>query len=252
MIVQLTKREVIGRYRGSVMGLLWSFLFPLLMLGVYTFVFSVVFQSRWGTVGGGKSDFAVIVFIGMIIHGFFAECLNKSTGLVLNNANFVKRVVFPLEILVWVSVLASLFHAVVSVLVLLLFIVATHGAIPWTALTFPLLLLPLIFCSAGLSWMLASLGVFLRDVGQVIGVLTNVLLFLSPVFFPVSAVPMEFQRIMLANPLTFVIEQSRQVLIFGHMPDMMGAVIYLAVSLVVAWLGYCWFQKTRNGFGDVL
>lgn len=253
LLMQLTRREVIGRYRGSVIGIVWSFLYPLLMLAVYTFVFSVVFNSRWGESGNSnRAEFAVIVFVGMIVHGFFAECLNRAPGLVLNNANYVKRVVFPLEILVWVNVGAALFHAMVSTAVLLIFVAVITGSLHSTILLFPLLMLPLVLMTAGFCWLLASLGVYLRDVAQVIGVVTNVLLFMSPVFFPISALPPAYQKILHANPLTFVIEQARDLLIFGRNPDWSGIALYTLSSLAVAWLGFAWFQRTRNGFADVL
>ena len=252
LLWQLTKRDVVGRYRGSVMGLMWSFFHPLLMLAVYTFVFSVVFQSRWGAGSDSKSLFALIVFTGMIIHGLFAECVNRSPGLILNNVNYVKKVVFPLEILLWVSLGSALFHAGISTMVLLLFYGVIHSSLNWTAIFFPLLLFPLILLTMGLSWFLAATGVFLRDVGQVIGIITTVLLFLSPVFYPVSALPEQYRSLLHLNPLTFIIEQARDVLIWGKLPDWLGLGLYFALSLLIAWVGLMWFQATRKGFADIL
>jgi lipopolysaccharide transport system permease protein len=256
LISQMSRREVVGRYKGSVMGLLWSFLNPLFMLVVYTFFFAVVFKSRWGAAPAGaeesKTLFAVLLFVGMIVHGLFAEVLNRAPNLILGNVNYVKKVVFPLEILPAISMGTALFHSMVSVAVLLLVFLATNGYLHWTLVFFPLILIPLVIFTVGLAWILASLGVFVRDVGQSIGLGMTVMLFLSPVFYPVSALPESMQPWMLANPLTFIIEQARAVLIWGQQPNWYGLLTYTVVATLVAWLGYVWFQKTRKGFADVL
>jgi len=253
LIKQMAWREVVGRYKGSVMGILWSFINPVLMLAVYTFVFSVVFKAKWG-VGGEESNtsFALILFVGLIVHGFLAEVLNRSPSLILSNINYVKKVVFPLEILSVINLAASLFHSVISLVVLLIASVAINGYVPWTIILIPVVLFPLATLVTGLSWMLASLGVFIRDIGQTIGIITTVMLFMSPVFFPLSAMPEKYQPFILANPLTFIIEQAREVLLFGHLPNWSGLGIYMIIASTVAWFGYIWFQKTRKGFADVL
>ena len=254
LIVQMTKREVVGRYKGSVMGLTWSFFNPVLMLGVYTFVFSEIFQSRWGGIGGddSKTQFAVVLFVGMIVLNLFSEVLNRAPGLILANVNYVKKVVFPIEILPVIAMGVALFHCLISLAVLLAAFALFNGYLHWTAVFIPLVLLPIVILTLGLAWLLASLGVFLRDVGQTISIITTVLMFLSPVFYPVAAVPERFLPFIMSNPLTFIIEQAREVLIWGHLPNWMGLGIYTLVSTVVAWVGYAWFQKTRKGFADVL
>ena len=253
LIVRMTRREVVGRYKGSAMGLAWSFFYPVLMLVVYTFVFSVVFKARWG-VGGedGKTLFAVVLFAGMIVHGLLAEVLNRAPGLILSNANYVKKVVFPIEILPIISMGAALFHSMISLFVLLIAFVIFKGYLHYTVIFIPLVLLPFVILTLGLAWMLAAIGVFLRDVGQLIGVVTTVMLFLAPVFYPVTAVPERLRPFIMANPLTFIIEQAREVLIWGHYPNWMGLVIYTIAATVVAWAGYALFQKTRKGFADVI
>lgn len=253
LILQMTKREVVGRYKGSAVGLAWSFFNPVLMLVVYTFVFSVVFKARWG-VGGeeNKTLFAVILFVGLIVHGLFAEVLNRAPGLILGNVNYVKKVVFPLEILPVISMAAALFHSLISLSVLLIAFMLFNGYLQWTAIFIPLVLMPFIIFTLGLAWMLAAIGVFLRDVGQVIGMVTMVMLFLAPVFYPLSAVPEEFVPYMLANPLTFIIQQSREVLIWGRFPNWAGLCVYMLLAIIVGWAGYFLFQKTRKGFADVL
>ncbi len=252
LIGQLVKREILGRYRGSVLGIAWSFFNPVLMLVVYTFVFSVVFEARWGaSTTSSRADFAMLLFIGLIVHGFFAECLTRAPALILENVNFVKKVVFPLEILPLVVMGSALFHSLISLLVLGIALVLSHGGLPVTVLYAPVVFVPLVLATAGFAWFLTALGVFARDVKQVIGVVMTILLFLSPVFYPISSVPVAFRPWLLANPLTFIIEQSRAVLFFGNGPDWIGLALYAGTSAVVAWLGFAWFQKTRKGFADV-
>ncbi|MEN5040941.1 ABC transporter permease [Stenotrophomonas sp. TWI1149] len=252
LVWQLTRRDVVSRYRGSVFGLAWSFFNPLLMLAVYTFVFSVVFKARWGLDANGHGDFAVILFVGIIVHGVFAECVNRAPGLILNNASYVKRVIFPLETLPWVAMGATLFHSLVSVLVLLIAQVVLRGSVPITALWLPVVVLPLIVGTMGISWLLAAFGVYLRDIGQVTGILTTVMLFMAPVLYPVQALPEGLRPYIYLNPLTFIIEQSREVLLWGNAPNFVGLGKYALGAMLVAWLGFAAFQKMRRGFADVL
>ena len=249
---ELIKRDVIGRYRGSALGILWSFLNPLLMLAVYTFVFNGVFRSKWGEGNVTQTEFALVLFAGLIVHRLFAECVNRAPSLILGNVNYVKKVVFPLEILPWMAMGTALFHALISVLVLLIAIAFVDFRISWTAALFPILLVPLVLLTMGVSWFIASLGVFLRDVGETTGIITTIMLFLAPVFFPASALPEEYRVLLQLNPLTFMIEQARNVLIWGKGIDWLGWSVYLAGGLLAAWLGLFWFQRTRKGFADVL
>ena len=253
LIKKMAWRDVGGRYKGSVLGLFWSFITPVLMLIVYTFVFSVVFKAKWGTGDEEtKTSFALILFVGLIVHGLLAEVLNRAPGLILGNVSYVKKVVFPLEILPVISLVAASFHSLISLLVLLIAFVAINGYLPWTIIFIPIVLLPLVTLVLGLAWMLASLGVFIRDIGQTIGIITTVMLFMAPVFFPLSAMPAKYHPFLLANPLTFIIEQSREVLIYGRLPNWSGLVVYMIIATALAWYGYFCFQKTRKGFADVL
>jgi lipopolysaccharide transport system permease protein len=246
------KREVLGRYRGSFLGILWSFFNPLLMLAVFTFVFSVIFQARWAGGSGSKTEFALLLFAGLLVFNLFAECINRAPGLILSNANYVKRVVFPLETLPFVALLSGLFHALISLGVWLIAYMLFFGIPHTTVFLFPLVLLPFCLFLLGISWALASLGVFLRDVSQFIGVLTTALLFLSPIFYPVTAFPEDYRYILYLNPLTAVVEQARDVLFWGKPPDFFTLGIYWVATSIIAWLGFAWFQKTRKGFADVL
>ena len=254
LIYQMANREVIGRYRGSAMGLLWSFLNPVFMLTVYTYFFAVVFKSKWGDGDGSdsKTQFAVILFVGMIVHSLFAEVISRAPTLILGNANYVKKVVFPIEILSVISVGAALFHSAISLLVLAIAFIIFNGYIHPTVLLLPLIFLPYVIFITGVAWMLASLGVYVRDLAQTINVFVTVLMFLSPVFYSISAVPVRLQQLIYLNPLTFIIEQSREVLIWGHWPNFFGLLVYTVVACGVAIFGFFWFQKTRKGFADVL
>jgi lipopolysaccharide transport system permease protein len=252
LIKSLAVREVVGRYRGSALGILWSFFNPVFMLAVYTFVFSVVFKARWSGGSDSKTEFALILFAGLLVFNLFSECVSRAPGLILANVNYVKKVIFPLEILPWVSLGSAFFHTLISFGVWLLFYLFFFGIPKLTLLLFPLVLVPLILFTMGLSWLLASLGVYLRDVGQIISLVVTVLMFLSPVFYPVSALPERYQIILHLNPLTAVIEQVRGVLIWGQFPQWTSFAIQIMVSGLVAWLGFAWFQKTRKGFADVV
>jgi lipopolysaccharide transport system permease protein len=252
LILALAKRDILGRYRGSVLGLLWSFFHPLLMLGVYTFVFAVVIRAWWPGGSGSWTEFALILFAGLITFNVFSECANRAPGLIVGNASYVTKVVFPIEILPVVALASALFHMCASLMVWLLFHLAFFGLPGAGTLLFPVVLLPILPLTLGTSWALASLGVYLRDIAQVTGVATTILLFLSPVFYSVNVVPEKLQWLMRLSPLTIVIEQARDVLVFNRAIDWWAWAINLSVSLAVAWLGFAWFQKTRKGFADVL
>ncbi len=252
LIWQLSKREVMGRYRGSILGLLWSFFNPIVMLLVYTFVFSVVFKARWPGGKENRAEFALVVFAGLIVFSLFAEMVNRAPSLILSNPNFVKKVVFPLEVLPYVALGTALFHALVSFAILLGANLFLGDSFHWTFLLFPVVLIPLVLLCLGISWFLSSLGVFVRDVGQVVNMAVQILLFMTPIFYPVSAVPISFRGYLEWNPLALIIEQMRGVVIHGHLPNWFGLMLCFMAGTLVAWFGLAWFQRTRNGFANVL
>lgn len=253
LIRNLVHREVVGRYKGSMLGIVWSFITPVFMLAVYTFVFSVVFQARWGGGGAGSNtEFALLLFAGLLVFNLFAECINRAPGLVLANVNYVKKVVFPLEVLTWVSMGSALFHFAISFGVWLVAYALLIGLPHWTMILAPLVVAPFVLFVMGLSWALASLGVYLRDVGQIIGLVVQVLMFMSPIFYPASALPEQFQTVIFLNPLTLPIELLRGVMYWGDLPNLQLWLLATLVSAIVALLGFAWFQKTRKGFADVL
>lgn len=250
---RLTEREVLGRYRGSLLGMAWSFLNPLAMLGVYTFIFSQVFKARWGTTeDSGPIGFAVNLFAGLIVFNFFAECVNRAPGIVLANPNYVKKVIFPLEVLAGVTVGSALFNAITSLVVLAVFELIGQRFIPVTSLWLPLVWLPLVLACLGMTWILGALGVFLRDVGQIIAVLVSMLMFLSPIFFPLSALPLRWQPLLALNPLAPIIEQTRSVLVSGQPPSINYLLTGTICTLIFCELGFRSFQKSKRAFADVL
>jgi lipopolysaccharide transport system permease protein len=253
LIWQLLKRDVQARYRGSALGLLWSLVTPIVMLSIYTFVFQTVFKSRWSDSSGETTlSFAIILFLGLTVHGLLTEILTKSPLLIVNNQNFVKKIVFPLDILPWVTLMGGLFTFIISFSLLLILILCELKTIPVTALLLPIILLPYCILLLGVSWFLAALGVYLRDIQQITGTLSTLLLFLSPVFYSTSILPAQFQTLLFLNPLSYVVEASRAVLIYGNLPSFSGLAIYSCIAVMVAYTGNFFFRKVKPGFADVL
>lgn len=252
LVKQMAVREIVTKYKGSFLGAFWAVLTPVLMLSVYTFVFSVIFQSRWAGGTGSKTEFATLMFAGLIVFNFFAEAVNRAPRLILDNPNYVKKVVFPLESLTWVCLTTALFNAAISLCVLLVFSVFLNGTLQWTIVLFPVLLIPLVMFVAGITWFLSSLGVFLRDVSQAVGILVSVLMFLSPVFYPSEALPPKIRLIAQLNPLAFYIENTRDLLIWGRLDAFSAYPYHLIVGITVAVAGLYWFRRTRHAFADVM
>lgn len=252
LVLRLIKREVIGRYRASFFGLLWGFITPIITLVIYTFVFSFVLKSRWNINHSGSYEFSIMLFSGLIVFNLFAETMTQASSLILNNVNYVKKVIFPLEILPWVSLGSALFHATINFLVLFLFLALLGYPFTLSMLWLPIILLPFLLLLMGLSWFLSSLGVFVRDIGQIIGMLMTFFMFMCPIFYPLSVLPAEIAPYLYLNPLTLIIDQVRTVLIIGEQPDWLKLAYYSLIAMIVAWSGWFWFSKTRKGFADVL
>jgi len=252
LISQLVRREFAQRYRGSMLGGLWAFVTPLVMVMVYTFVFTVVFPTRWGTADVAETNFVVIYLVGAITHGLFAEALGRAPNLIVSQANYVKKVVFPLEVLPIVVVVGALITATIGfVIAIILNLVLAH-AVQWTAIFLPLILIPYLVLLLGMVLLISALGVYLRDLGQATGVFITLALFLTPVFYPITAVPERFRLYIYLNPLTFVVEQAREVVLFGHLPNWTLLGLYALGSLAFCWVGLFVFQRARGGFADVL
>ena len=252
LIRRLAGRELTARWRGTMLGALWSFATPLLTFGVYSFVFTVIFTSRWNTHHTGAQSYPLLLFAGILTFNIFSETTNRAPTLILENTAYVKKVVFPLEILPWVSVLVALANALFGFLILAVAYLVVLGLPPTTALLAPFVLIPLILICLGLGWLLASLGVFVRDIRQLVTVLTTLLMFLSPVFFSLEGAPAKFQKILAFNPLSAPLEALRSVLFWGELPNFGALGISFVEGLLLAILGWMWFARTRKAFADVL
>lgn len=249
----LIGREVEARYRGSLLGPLWAMVTPLALMGIYVYVFGLVFRQRWGSTDQGDlGSYGLQLFAGMIAFNLFAECSSRAPGLVLAVPNYVKKVVFPLHVLPLGVAGAALVHACIALFVLAIGELLIVHRLP---ITFPLaiiVLLPLLLASVGTAWFLASLGVYIRDVGQVVTVAIQVLLFATPIFYPREAVPMAMRPWLDLNPLTTAVECLRSVTVVGRVPDLYPFSCLVALSLVCFFAGHAWFMVTRKGFADVI
>jgi lipopolysaccharide transport system permease protein len=252
LVKRLVRREIEARYRGSILGMLWAFLVPMLLLGVYTFVFSVVFAVRWETNVESRAHFALVLFCGLLLYNVFNECLSRAPSLMLAHSTYIKKVIFPLEILPWVTLFAAIVNAAIGFSILLIGYLFILGSPPWTVLAVPFICLPILCLTVGLSLFLSSIGVFVRDAQQFVGILMMVVLFMTPIFYPLSAVPVDYQWVATLNPLAITIEQIRDALFRGILPDSSVFLILLAASVVTLWLGHFWFMKTKKGFADVI
>jgi lipopolysaccharide transport system permease protein len=253
LIRQFTRREIEGRYKGSFLGLFWSFINPLVLLLIYTFVFGLVFKARWPNAKTDNlGEFAGTLFCGLICFNIFSDCINRAPGSIISVPNYVKKVVFPLEILAVSAFGSALFHALVSLSILLCANLLFNGSLQWTLLLLPIVALPLVFLSLGLSWFLASLGVFIRDISYTVTLIVQVLFFVTPIFYPLQAIPEPYQSIIRFNPLTSVVENFRRVILWGGQPSWTGLLLWLLATGVVMLLGYAWFMKTKKAFADVI
>lgn len=249
---ELTRREILGRYRGASFGLLWSLIGPLMMLVVYTVAFGKILGARWNLASGDTAAFGMVLFVGILTHGFVAECLSRSPRLMVENANYVKRVVFPLQLLSWTSALSALFHMAMNVVVFAVLNALLFNKFSPYIFLVPVVVLPLVLITVSLSWVFASLGVYLRDINQAMPVVVTAMLFLSSAIVPVETLSPGYQRIFRLNPLTFFIDQMREVALWGRLPDWEGLAIAMVCGLVALYASYAWFRFTSKGFADVL
>lgn len=253
LILTLVKREIEGRYKGSLFGVFWSVLTPLLMVSVFTFVFGEIFQSKWsGAKSDNRLDFAAALFAGLLVYNLFAECIGKAPFLITSNPNYVKKIVFPLEVLSIVTVLAALFHFLIAYIIVILLVIFSSWSLTWTVILTPLVIAPLLMLVMGLTWAISSLGVFLRDISQIVAPALTALMFLSPIFYPLTSVNPRFQWLYQLNPLTQVVEDLRSVLLHNELPDLGSWMVYSLICAFVMALGFIFFQKTRKGFSDVI
>jgi lipopolysaccharide transport system permease protein len=255
LIIQLAQRSFTSRYKGSVLGVAWSFITPLIALVTYALVFGYIFHSRWSRDSGGSQiEFALTLFSGMIPFAFFSELINRSPMLIVGVPNLVKKVVFPLETISVSEALAGLVHMSVSLLILIVLCAVVRGQFHWTLLCLPLGIVPLVFLSLGLSWWLASMGAFLRDIGHTVALVVNLLFFLTPIFYDLNAdgIPVLLRSLLRLNPLASIVDLFRRSILWGMPPQWPSLLYALALSVLVLMAGYVWFMKSRKAFSDVL
>ncbi|HVO68404.1 MAG TPA: ABC transporter permease [Aggregatilineaceae bacterium] len=254
LIVELVKRELSQRYRGSFLGALWSYIVPLFMLLIYTFVFGVIFKTRWTTDGADTptTEFALILFAGLTPFNLFSETANRSPTVIVNMTTYVKKVVFPLEILPVVTVGAALINSFINVGLLLVANLIIMHSVSWTLIFLPLAYIPLLLFCLGVSWFLSSLGVYIRDVANGIVIVVQILFFLTPIVYPSTSVPAALQPVLAINPLTFFADSFRQSVLWTEQLHWKALLAWIVVMGLFAVAGYAWFMRTRKGFADVL
>jgi len=253
LLFQLVVREIRGLYRGSYLGMVWSVLTPLFMLAIYTFIFSVVFKAKFGTAPNeSRLEFAMALFCGLIPFNVFTQCISEAPSLIILNTNYVKKVVFPLEVLPMTILGRTLFEGFISFAILIAGVTAFIRPPSLAFLALPLVFLPLIFWSLGISWFFASLGVFIRDLAHAVDILIRVLFFLTPIFYPISKVPPSFRFFLRLNPLTLIVGDFRSIIIFGRFPDWTLWGIGVTTSFLTMMAGYWWFMRAKHAFADVL
>jgi len=257
LIKQFSIRETVARHKGTHLGLAWTVGQPLLTLAVFTFLFATVFEVRWDATlsGEAKIDYALHFFAGLVLYSVFADTVGRAPGLILEKPNFVRKVVFPLEILPVAALGASLIYALISVVVLLVAALVLAGHFSVTLWLFPLTLVPLLTLTLGLSWFLCSIGVFVRDIKNVVAVLLQLLFFVTPIMFPLAMVTEklgDYAWVVYLNPLTPILEDGRRTLLLGEQPHWLGLGISTVVGLAMMQAGYAWFRRSRQGFADVL
>ena len=249
---ELTRRDVLGRYRGANFGLLWTVLGPLLMLVIYAVAFGEILGGRWQQAGNSDVPFGLVLFLGITVHGLVAECLVRAPRLMIDNANYVKRVVFPLYVLPWTVVLSAAFHFLMQVLVFVVLAAVMAGKLsPWLPMV-PFVLIPLLLLTLATCLVLTSVGAYLRDLGMIIPVVVTALLFLSSAIIPVDTLQPKYQAIFMLNPLTFFIDQIRDVALWGQAPDWHGLALRSLVGFVLVCLAHAWFRVASRGFADVI
>lgn len=255
LIWNLSKRELRSTYQSSFLGALWPVILPLMMLLIYTFVFSVVFQAKWSTNPGQEAppgEFALVLFAGLTPFNFFSAVTLRSPGLILSVPNYVKKVVFPLDILPVVIVVTAFITSLINVGLILIGSLLIFRSLSLTAFLLPLAYIPLILITLGLGWFLSSLGVFVRDVGQAVSIVIQVLLFVTPIFYSANQVPGALRFLVILNPLSAIIDGFRRVLIWNETLDWGAWGMVTLFSVVVATLGFAWFSATKRAFSDVM
>ncbi len=253
LVKQLTIREVFTKYKGSYLGFTLAFLQPLMLLAVYTYVFSVIFNMKWGIAQHeGRLGFALALFVGILTFNILGEVANAAPTLIISHVNYVKKVVFPLEILPIVKLLSTITNSIFGIIIVLVTMIVSGRNLSWTIILLPVVWFPLVLFSLGWGFLLSALGVFIRDIGTTIGVFVNMLFFLSPIFYPLEAVPERFRIACRLNPIALFVEDARSVVLWGQLPDWRWYLCGVLCSVLMVIIGYLFFVKCKHAFADVL
>lgn len=253
LILQFAKRDVLLRYRGSFLGLFWSLLRPLALLAMYSVVFGQIFQPQLGRGSSASGfEFVLALFCGLVLFDFLAEAVGRAPMLVVMKPNYVKKVVFPLEIMAVSTVCAALVQMLISLALLFVAILIVRGSVPVTALYLPLIVLPLMLLALGLTWFLSSAAVFVRDINALVPVLLMLIMFASAIFYSIDRVPADLRPLFMLNPIAVLIQEARDVVLWGAPPDWQPLLIIWLVSAAVAVAGYSFFMRTKHAFADIL
>ena len=251
LIFSFTKRELLGRYKGSALGIAWVILTPIVMIAIFTFIFAGIFGARFG-VSDSHWDYALYLFCGLLPWTMFQESVQQSANTIVVHSNLVKRVVFPLETLPAAQVFAALANQVFATIALLIAVIIIRQRLDLSAIWFPALLIPQIIFALGAAWLIASLGVYLRDIAQGITLLLMAWMYLTPIIYPEAIVPDRLRTFINLNPFTPLVRSYRRIFLEGAAPDWRGLAYFSAVAVVLFIFGYWWFARTRKGFADVV
>lgn len=251
LVLSLAKQGLVARYKGSVLGLLWALVTPAVMIGIFTFIFAGIFGARFGA-STTKWDYALYLFCGLLPWTMFQESIQQSSTTIVTHANLVKRVVFPLETLPVAQTLSALANQLFGTVALLLAIILIRHDIHLTVLWFPVVLISQLILTIGSAWLIASLGVFLRDMSQGIGLVLMVWMYLTPIIYPETIVPQNLRWVIELNPFTALVRSYRRILMDNAAPDWTGLGYFTLIAVGVFLFGYWWFARTRKNFADVI
>lgn len=253
LLMDFSRRDIESRYRTSYLGLLWTILTPLLILVVYTLAFSVILGAhKLSDTYSNPLEYVVTLFAGLTIFFFFSEVMSASPDLITRKANFVKKVVFPLPILVSSRVIASAFTLLINLALLLGFILVKDGALPLTTLLLPLILMPVFVFTLGMAFALAAIGVYLPDVRQIMNPLTRMLFYLTPIVYPITIVPEEYRSFFWLNPMTIMVHHLQTILIQGQVPNWITLGYFYVAAALMFFAGFGLFKRLKSGFADVI
>ncbi|MCZ4294802.1 ABC transporter permease [Vibrio sinaloensis] len=252
LLKQLMVRDFTSRYKSGALGLAWTMINPLLMLALYSFVFVAVFQMRWGVNDTSGHNFILLLFTGILVHGLFSEFITRAPTLIVSNPAYVKKVVFPLELIPLTPLLSAVVNFTLGMTLVLLMQLLVNGSLSIYIFFAPVILVPFVILLIGVSYIFSSLGVYFRDLNQISGLISTIAMFASPVLFPMENVPEAYRNLLYLNPITLIVEQLRQVIILGEAPNMNYILMYAFVSVLILIFGMMWFKIVKKGFSDVL